>query len=178
MQYFVIQVRTGFEDKFTRLALQGIDSDRERLFWPRRRLSIRKRGKRRDVEIAVFPGYVFLEAETLESTTYWTLRRANGFLHFLPDNTRVEPLSGADRDLIRHFLSFGEVLDKSKVQFDENKRIRVIHGALKGLEGRIVKVDRRKQRAKVSLSLYESPFLIDFGFDVLETMDAHEGKSK
>ena len=70
-----------------------------------------------------------------------------------------------------HFsASFGEVLDKSKVQFDENKRIRVVHGALKGLEGKIVKVDRRKQRAKVSLSLYDSAFLIDFGFDLLESV--------
>ena len=65
-------------------------------------------------------------------------------------------------------------MEKSKVIFDENKRIRVIHGALKGLEGKIVKVDRRKQRAKVALTLYEDSFLIDFGFDLLEPSEADE----
>ena len=174
MQYYVIQVRTGGEQKFLNLAAPYLHSDRERLLWPRRKLQIRKRGKHRDVAVPVFPGYLFLEADVLETDTFWTLRRTNGFFRFLPENKRAEPLAGADRDLVRHFLSFGEVLGKSKVQFDENKRIRVIHGALKGLEGKIIKVDRRKQRAKVSLSLYDSSFLIDFGFDLLETADAHE----
>ena len=52
--------------------------------------------------------------------------------------------------------------------FDEHNRIRVISGPLKGLEGQIVKVDRRKGRARVKLELYEDSFMIDFGFDSLE----------
>jgi transcriptional antiterminator NusG len=36
------------------------------------------------------------------------------------------------------------------------------------MEGLIVKVDRRKGRARVRLELYENSFLIDFGFDALE----------
>ncbi len=67
-----------------------------------------------------------------------------------------------------HFLSFGEVVERSKVCFDENQRIRVLSGPLKDLEGRIVKVNRRKGRAKIKLELYNVNFLIDFGFDVLE----------
>ena len=155
-----------------RLAEPHLDADK--LLWPRRMLKIRKKGKVRDIPVSVFPGYLILETENLTEPVFRMLRRTTGFFRFLPDSKAPEPLSGSDEELIRHFLSFGEVLEKSKVIFDENKRIRVIHGALKGLEGRIVKVDRRKQRAKVALSLYEDSFLIDFGFELLEQSEKDE----
>ncbi len=52
--------------------------------------------------------------------------------------------------------------------FDENKRIRIVAGPLKNLEGMIVRVDRRKGRARVRLALYEDSFEVDFGFEALE----------
>jgi transcriptional antiterminator NusG len=58
------------------------------------------------------------------------------------------------------------------VSFDAERRIRVISGPLKTLEGRIIKVDRRKGRARVRLELYEDAFLIDFGFDAIESLPA------
>ena len=45
---------------------------------------------------------------------------------------------------------------------------------MKGLEGRIIKVDKRKRRAKISLSLYEESFTIDFGFEILEKVEDNE----
>ncbi len=178
MLYYAIQVKTGTESKYLRLAGPRFSGGEERLLWPRRKLRIRRRGRYRDVEASIFPGYIFLETDKLSASTYWILRRTNEFLQFLPGNRRIEPLGGPDEALLRHFLSFGEVLEKSKVYFDENKRIRVLQGALKGLEGRIVKVDRRKRRAKVALALYENSFLIDFGFDVLEPAEVNERSIK
>ena len=70
--------------------------------------------------------------------------------------------------LLGHFLSFGEVAGQSVVTFDEKRRIRVISGPLLGLDGQIVKVDHRKRRARVRLSLYEESFEIDFEFEALE----------
>jgi transcription termination/antitermination protein NusG len=43
----------------------------------------------------------------------------------------------------------------------------VINGPLKGLEGKIVKVDKRKGRAKVKLDLYDESFLVDLSFELL-----------
>jgi transcriptional antiterminator NusG len=39
------------------------------------------------------------------------------------------------------------------------------------MEGRVVKVDRRKGRARIRLELYEDSFMIDFGFDALENAE-------
>jgi transcriptional antiterminator NusG len=43
----------------------------------------------------------------------------------------------------------------------------VISGPLSGLEGRIIKADKRKGRAKVKLDLYGDSFCIDLAFEVL-----------
>jgi transcriptional antiterminator NusG len=53
------------------------------------------------------------------------------------------------------------------VYFNENSRIVVVEGPLVGLEGRIIKVDKRKGRAKISLDLYNDSFAIDLAFEVI-----------
>jgi transcriptional antiterminator NusG len=64
------------------------------------------------------------------------------------------------------------------VYFNDNSRIVVIEGPLMGLEGRIVKVDRRKGRAKVSLDLYNDSFTIDLAFEVIGSAEPAAPKSR
>ncbi|MCF6334755.1 MAG: antiterminator LoaP [Spirochaetales bacterium] len=173
MKYYVLQVMTGEEKKFRdlakvnfRLELPEVDVENS-LIWPRRKLTIRKNGINRETLAPIFPGYLFFMGEKLSPEVYWLLRRTPEFVRFLKSNQNIEPLEGSDKDLLMHFLNFGEIVEKSKVWFDENKKIRVLSGPMKGLEGRIIKVDRRKKRAKISLSLYRESFTIDFGFEIL-----------
>lgn len=174
MNYFVIQIITRGEEKYIRLAEESLRQNREgpapqgRLLWPRRLLTIRKRGVAKSSIAPLFPGYLFWEGDWIPPETYWKLKRIPGFIRFLKSNQNIEPLEGNNFRLVRHFLHFGEVAAASKVYFDENDRIRVIQGPLEGMEGRIVKVDRRKKRAKIRLSLYENSFLVDFGFELME----------
>lgn len=170
MEYFVAQVYTRGESAFIRMANQLELPGVRRILWPRRLLKIRRRGKEKKTEAAVFPGYVFLEAESLDPETYQTLRRLPYFLRFLPENEDIQPLSDEDKRVIAHLVSHGEVVQPSRVQFDRNSRILVLEGPLKGLEGRITKVDRRKGRAKVKLDLYNSSFEVDFPFESMERL--------
>lgn len=168
VNYYVVQVMTSEEDKFLGHINQRLPDGVLRILWPRRKLFIRRRGKRIPTLAPIFPGYLFVEAETLSPESYWSLRKTPSFVRFLDSNQNVRPLSGADRELIVHFLRFGPVVETSRVHFDEDARIRVIEGPLKGLEGKIVKVDRRKGRAKVKLDLYNESFLVDFGFETIQ----------
>lgn len=147
-----------------------------RLVWPRRSLTIRRKGKQQKSLAPIFPGYVFYEADEVHPEVYRTLRQLSGFVRFLKNQNRLEMLSGQDRELLLHFLSYGEVVDKSIVYFDRNNRIRVKSGPMKGLEGQIIKVDKRKKRAKIRLSMYSDRFLVDFGFELLEPAEGNEPK--
>jgi len=141
-----------------------------RLVWPRRKLQIRRKGITRPEEAPIFPGYLFLEAEELRETMYHMMKRLAGFCRFLRDNHNIEPLSGQDAAMLIHLLNYGEVIDTSLVYFDANDRIQVVSGPLKGLEGLIVKVDKRKKRAKVKLTLYENSFPVDLSFQTIEKL--------
>ena len=165
MPFFVLQVRTGGEERFRRQAEKVLTPQRGELFWPRRSLRVRRAGAWRETVAPIFPGYLFLRADHLSSTLFQELKGLPGFTRFLRDNSDVEPLGERDLLILQHFLSFGEVVHRSKVSFDANRRIQVLDGPLKALQGRIVRVDRRKGRARVRLELYENSFLIDFGFD-------------
>lgn len=177
MNYYAIQVLTRQEKKFIKLSenalkqleLSGKAVEGE-LLWPRRRLTIRRRGKKREEDAPIFPGYVFWKSGELDPDVYWILKRSGGFIRFLKDNSNIEPLGGSSKRLLLHFLNFGEVVGKSKVHYDAGDRIVVESGPMKGLEGKIKKVDKRKGRAKIALSLYDESFLIDFGFDIIRKM--------
>ena len=168
MQYFVIHVKTRSEKDFLTRVKSIIDEGEARFIWLRRSLRIRKRGDWIETLAPIFPGYLFVEADEISTEFFLKIKPIPSFFRFLQSNENIEPLSEGDKRLLLHFLSFGQVVEKSVVYFDEGKRIRVLSGPLKELEGRIVKVDRRKGRVKVKLDMFENSFLIDFGFEALE----------
>jgi transcriptional antiterminator NusG len=165
MPFYVLQVRTGGEERYRRQAEKVLSSGGGELYWPRRSLRVRRAGIWRKTVAPIFPGYLFLRTDHLSSDMFHKLKSLPGFNRFLRDNSNVEPLGERDLAILQHFLSFGEVVHPSRVRFDLDRRIQVIDGPLKALEGRIVSVDRRKRRARVRLELYENSFLIDFGFE-------------
>lgn len=171
MKYYALQVKTRAEETFIKLARQGLlpgqDGD-PCLIFPKRTMPIRKAGITKNKMEPVFPGYIFLEAHKLEQSMIWQLRTTPGFFRFLPETKNPKPLEGRDLATLRHFMSFGESAGKSRVYFDANDRIIVQDGPLKGLEGRIIKVDKRKGRAKVKLDMYDESFLIDLAFELLD----------
>lgn len=146
-----------------------------KLVFPRRTLKVRRRGRYRQELAPLFPGYVFLFGSAVAPETYWRIKRVPGFFRFLKNNHDIQPLAGEERELLVHFLSYGEVVKSSTVVFDENSRIQVLGGPMQGLEGRIVKVDKRKGRAKIKLDMYGNSFLVDLGIDIIEKIPDASG---
>lgn len=171
MNLYVIQVKTGKEDTYIRLWERKKDHLPLRIFWLRKELMIRKNGHTHKGLKSIFPGYLFLEAEKIDSDTFQEFRHINYFSRFLKADKTIYPLPYEEAKRIYELAKYGRVIGQSKVIYNENDRIVVIDGPMKGLEGQIVKVDRRKKRAKVRLSLYDNPYLIDFGFELLEETD-------
>jgi transcriptional antiterminator NusG len=169
--YYAIQVKTRGEPKYIRLLRAMHPELTMPIHFPQRALDIRRAGKIIHSKSAIFPGYIFLELEDTDSIYryHWDFRRTDGFFRFLRSNQNICPLQGKDLELVLHFVkSVGPLAGTSKVIFDENSRIVVLEGPLSGLEGKIIKVDKRKGRAKIKLDLYDDSFSIDLAFEVLE----------
>jgi len=167
---YALQVKTKGELKFIRHASALHPEYGRLLSFPQRCLDIRKGGAIKPAKLAIFPGYVFLELSAGEDvkSCFWAFRKIEGFCRFLRSNRDIAPLQNKDLEIVLHFIKLGPVAEKSKVYFNDESRIVVLYGPLAGLEGRIVKVDRRKKRAKVALDLYDDSFCIDLAFEVIE----------
>jgi len=175
MNYYAIQVKTRCEEKFIKLFKALHPSVSFPIHFPRRQLDIRKEGKVKTTTSAVFPGYLFIEALSDEEIKdcQWEFRRTEGFYRFLLSNQNITALADRDLELVLHFInSTGSIAGRSKVYFNENSRIVVVEGPLMGLEGRIIKVDKRKGRAKIMLDIYNDSFSIDLAFEVIGSLDA------
>ena len=73
------------------------------------------------------------------------------------------------QDDIRYFImpdDFGPKIGASMVHFDENERIVVDEGPLKGLEESIITVDLRNQRAKIQLDFHGSTYTLNLSFKI------------
>jgi len=168
LNYFVIAVRTGQEGKYLS-AFRRLHGDIDgRLIWPRRSLTIRKAGVKKERIASLFPGYLFWETRELTDREFSAFRKVPGFIKFLKSNQEILPLDRRDREAFLTLIADGEILRQSTAVFDENRRIRVIGGPLVRLEGNIIRVDRRKGRARVRLSFYGRTMNADLGFEVLE----------
>jgi transcriptional antiterminator NusG len=172
MSIFSIQVKTRDEEKYIKLFRgQNPDKTNVRTYFPKRELRVYKQGKITTKIAPVFSGYVFVELEKDDHILnhYRSLRVTNGFFRFLPSNKDVHELRGVDLELVIHFIRQPrQIAGISRVYFDENQKIVVKDGPMLGLEGRIVKVDRRKGRAKIRLDLYGDSFAIDLAFELIE----------
>ncbi len=168
MAFYVIRVAPRQEEIFlkrsARLLGEGVS-----LVFPRRRMEHLKQGRRIWAEVALFPGYVFLNSEGLDPDLYSRIRAVPGFTRFLRQGPEISEVRGRDLELLSHFLQFGEVTPSSQVVFDDNQRIRVLSGPMEGLEGRIVHVDRRKRRAKIRLDFDHGTFTITLAFELMES---------
>jgi transcriptional antiterminator NusG len=175
MNYYAIQVKTRGEQKFMRLFNALHPELQFSMYFPRRHIDIRRKGIIRQSTAAIFPGYLFIEAGEEEILTHqWEFRRTDGFFRFLKSNQNISPLADRDLELVLHFIKkAGPVAGISRVYFNENARIVIVEGPLMGLEGRIIKVDKRKKRAKVKLDLYDDSFAIDLAFEVIGSMNRH-----
>lgn len=171
MQYYTIQVKTRTEQKFIKL-FKALNPDCNiEIHFLQRMLNVRKKGIVKPVLSPIFPGYLFIEVDEDDSIEryHWLFRKTEGFFRFLKSNQDIEPLSGKDLETVLHFLKKnGPIAGVSLVHFDENSRIVVDEGALKGLEGCIIKVDKRKGRAKVKLDMYGNSFPIDLAFEMIK----------
>jgi transcription termination/antitermination protein NusG len=178
MKYYAVQVASSYENKFIEQAEHELFDrrDQQRFIFPKRELKIWRHGKTLTEIQPLFSGYIFIETENIiDCELYRIIRQTECFYRFLKNNHDITPLQGHDLIILEHFIRLGETAGSSLVYFDQNDRIIVTEGPLKGLEGNIIKVDKRKQRAKIKLDFENAPMTFDLSFNIMRKEDSlHE----
>lgn len=128
---------------------------------------IMRDSKKKQFEQPLFPGYVFMSAQSFDASIAEAAKKSKNFYHFLDSNADIKRLQGGDREILSNLLKFGETQGISKVRFDENQKITVQCGPLAGFAGKIIKVNRKRGRATVQIDLCNNTMKFDLAFDEL-----------
>lgn len=162
MNWYVLHCLTGREDEVkSRIKSEDIG----KVVVPKRLLRERRKGVWSDVERVVFPGYVFVQAN-MTPAAYYAMRSVPGVIRVL-GASRPMPLEDAEVTLILKLTRDGDPLGLSEV-FVEGGRVAVIAGPLKGLEGCIVKLDTRRFRARVNITVMGEPRVVELAVNVIK----------
>jgi transcriptional antiterminator NusG len=166
-KFFALQLRTGLEEKFMDW-MRRVDPGLN-FHFPKKEMTIRRQGKQSKVLAPLFPGYAFLRSERLSFEQVRRFYHTGLFFRFLPgkSNQGYKHLEGRDLEFVMRFYKNGPVARISKVEFDENDRIVVVDGPLKGYEGCIFKVDKRKRRAWFKMDFCDQTLSFCLCYDVI-----------
>ncbi len=163
-EWHSIFVVTGEEDKVKdriRYRLQ----DGFTVVVPKRKLKLRKGGIWTTETKVLFPGYVLINGG-INSDIYYLLKDIPSVLRLLRTGNSVASIDNREMAVLSKLICNNEEIGFSSVLL-ENGRVRVIDGPLFSLEGIILSVDRRKERAKVKLSFLGEERTVDLGISVL-----------
>jgi len=161
MNWYVIHCLTGREEEvMSRVQGAGIKA-----VVPRRLMKERRSGTWRNVERTVFPGYVFVQTR-MTHADYYAIRYVPGVIRVL-GNSRPQPLQEEEVTLILKLTMDEDPMGLSEVFVDGGK-VTVISGPLKGLEGYIVKLDARRFRARVNITILGEPRIVELGVNVIQ----------
>lgn len=168
--WYILHVRTGEETDV--LAVLRRNLPQSKGIVPQRTLRESRNGKWKTVIRTIFPGYVFVYLELfvemkIDAPVFYKLSGIPGVIRILGNDCTPSPVPDDEMRIVLMLAGDGDPIGMSEV-FIEGGKVRVKSGVLQGLEGQIIKVDVRRFRAKVNISLMGEPRIVELGVNVIE----------
>lgn len=148
-------------------------------FVPRRKIPERKYEEFFDVIKIMIPGYVFIKAE-MTPALYYRITKVHNVRYFVncgdnklnySDGYFSEVPDAEVNEMIN--LSSDGILVYSDVEII-NGKVKVVSGPLLDCNAKIIKVNRRKSRVKIQITLFGEPRNIDVGINILRIQNTEE----
>ncbi|HHW57018.1 MAG TPA: antiterminator LoaP [Clostridia bacterium] len=165
-KWYVIFTRTGYENRIKNIFDSYFAHEKIKFWIPKRKIIERAKGRLAEKIKPLFPGYVFINVEMTDNLYY----RISEILKkgvFLKEGERPASVEEEEIRLILSLTKNSDLIDISK-GIKEGDRVKIIEGPLKGYEGLIKKIDVRKKRAKVMLSVAKQIKSVDLAIEVVE----------
>ena len=164
MKWYALHVLTNSEiDIKNYLMKKGYKS-----LVPRRQLRERRKGIWVTAEKTLFPGYVFVYS-AMDVNEYYMISGISGVVTILRGASNYpEPLSVDEALQLQKLTQESDLVGMSDIIIESGNMVKVINGPLFGYEGSIIKVDRRRQRAKVRFTIVGKETEVELGINVLD----------
>ena len=145
-RWYAVQTKSNFEKLVTReLSAKGIEN-----YCPTLGELHQWADRKKAVHRPVFPGYVFARFVDVGATRQ-VVRQTSGAVRILGTSEKIEPVPDAEIDSIQRLLKSGHSCFSHPFR-QEGMLVRVMRGALKDVEGKLVRV-KNQTRLVLSVNL-------------------------
>lgn len=164
--WYVIQVVSGQEEKMAALCRKVLpEPERTEVYVPYAERRFKKDGLWQREDRVLFGGYFFLITDQILEV-YEALRKIQEFKRILKSDEEPARLLPEEISVIQSITS-----NKHRVRISRGiqygKRTVILSGPLKGLEGKIVKVNRSKDTATLKLTIMGRDISAEVGLHLL-----------
>lgn len=171
MQWFVVYVHTGCEDKVARNLREQIDKRRLNAYFgeilvPTHEVTEIKAGKRVKSEKKFFPGYVVVQM-VMNDETFSLIKLMPLVVMFLGARQKPIPVSEEEaRRLIKQVEDGSTVPDD--IIYEVGQEVHVIDGPFANFNGVISVVDNLKQKMTVIILVFGRETSVELDFEQVE----------
>ncbi len=165
-KWYVLFVKTTKEELIKRILELLLNTYQVKVKIPKKKIVEKKCGVKSDVIKKLFPGYILINVD-MNPETYKKIIKIPYVYDILGTGEYYTSINREEIKLIVNLMGSNELIEYSTIYF-EGTNVRVREGPLKGIEGLIRKINKRKQRAKISLTFLGKERLIDVGIEILE----------
>jgi transcriptional antiterminator NusG len=171
MQWFVVNVHTGCEDKVARNLREQIDKRRLNAFFgeilvPTHEVTEIKAGKRVKTEKKFFPGYIVVQM-VMNNETFSLVKLMPQVVMFL--GARQKPVAVTEEEARRLLkqVEEGSTVPDDMV-YEVGQEVHVIDGPFANFNGLVSEVDNVKQKMTVTILVFGRETSVDLEFEQVE----------
>lgn len=171
MQWFVVNVHTGCEDKVARGLREQIDKRRLNALFgeilvPTREVTEVKAGKRVKSEKKFFPGYIVVQM-VMTNETFSLVKLMPQVVMFLGQKNKPIAVSEAEARRLQKQVEEG-VFSTEDVEYEVGQEVHVIDGPFANFNGVASDVDNVKQRMTVTILVFGRETSVELEFAQVE----------
>lgn len=165
--WYVIQVRTGTEEKIKEQCLAVVDKEiLAQCFIPYYEERKKYQGVWHTERKILFPGYVFAVSDRLAELNK-SLQSVIGMTRLLGTGKEVVALKEEEIILLKK-MGAGERPMEISTGIIENGAVIITDGPLSGMEGCIRKIDRHKRKAWLEIEMFGRITTIEAGLEIIK----------
>jgi transcription elongation factor/antiterminator RfaH len=120
--------------------------------------------RKKTVEMPLFSSYIFVHINEKE---YYQCLNVAGIVKFVSFERKKVSIPEYQIEAIRRYVETGEELIPNESDYTIGKRVKVIRGEMKGLEGRLTEI-LGKQRVKVEIEIIQQSLFLQIPLGSLE----------
>jgi transcriptional antiterminator NusG len=171
MQWFVVNVHTGCEDKVARGLREQIDKRRLNALFgeilvPTREVTEVKAGKRVKSEKKFFPGYIVVQMN-MTNETFSLVKLMPQVVMFLGQKNKPIAVSEDEARRLQKQVEEG-VFSTETQEYEIGQEVHVIDGPFANFNGVAAEVDNAKQRMTVTILVFGRETSVELEFSQVE----------